>query len=317
MTYPSSDVDRTNLDATADSPALARADLLDLVDKFNLLRNHITVFIRGLLSATDATAARSMLVAAKSGANTDVTSLGAVTGLGNATTTDILLPGGGNVQLGNSGSSVAGVAIASNLSLSFAEGSNQALATMFRQASNGSCVIGSGVACSANANSFASSYGSSWPRAAIEVGYYGIKFYHNSPATVTVGADVTMEEQVRFVNNGLQYSRIPGYSGLYDQFMCRARCIFNVVSGTVTIGANAGNVTSITDFGVGDFGVNLTTPMPDIKYTFVGSAGNVNVGSNPYVVSEQSRSASQLRLTVFWVTNGAVDPAVVSVAIFR
>lgn len=61
MTYPSSDVDRTNIDAGTDSPQLARADLDDLVLKFNQLRNHISVFVQGLLDDADAPAARATL----------------------------------------------------------------------------------------------------------------------------------------------------------------------------------------------------------------------------------------------------------------
>jgi len=61
MTYPSSDVSRTNLDAGTDSPQLARADLDDLVVKFNLLRNHISAFVQGLLDDPDAATARATL----------------------------------------------------------------------------------------------------------------------------------------------------------------------------------------------------------------------------------------------------------------
>lgn len=39
--------------------------------------------------------------------------------------------------------------------------------------------------------------------------------------------------------------------------------------GTVTIRAS-GNVTSITDNGVGDYTVNFTNAMPDTNYSFVG-----------------------------------------------
>lgn len=61
MPYPSSDVDTTDLDAGTDSPASARVALLDLAAKFNELRNFISVFIRGLLSAVDAATARATL----------------------------------------------------------------------------------------------------------------------------------------------------------------------------------------------------------------------------------------------------------------
>lgn len=81
MTFPSSDVSGTNMDATGDSPNLARVEIDDLRTKFNLLRNHFTAFMQGLINATDPAAARALLVAAKSGANTDITSLGAATGV--------------------------------------------------------------------------------------------------------------------------------------------------------------------------------------------------------------------------------------------
>lgn len=58
MTWPASDVNVTNLDAGGDSAATARGDLLDLFQKFNQLRNHASTFMRGILEAADAAAAR-------------------------------------------------------------------------------------------------------------------------------------------------------------------------------------------------------------------------------------------------------------------
>lgn len=80
MTYPSSDVNATNADAGTDSPATFRTDVLDLITKFNLLRNHVSTFLQGLLGSADAAAARGTLIAAKSGANADITSLTGITG---------------------------------------------------------------------------------------------------------------------------------------------------------------------------------------------------------------------------------------------
>lgn len=82
MTFPSSDVGRTNADAGTDVPATYRADALDLIDKFNLLRNHFSTFMAGAInSITDAATGRAALGAAASGANSDITSLGAVTAI--------------------------------------------------------------------------------------------------------------------------------------------------------------------------------------------------------------------------------------------
>lgn len=61
MTWPTSDVDTTDVDADTDSPLLARQDLLDLVQKFNQLRAHVSSFIQTLLDDADASAALSTL----------------------------------------------------------------------------------------------------------------------------------------------------------------------------------------------------------------------------------------------------------------
>lgn len=61
MTFPSSDVSRVNFDNTGDNPQLARADIDDMAVKFNLLRNHFSVFMQGLIDDTDAATARATL----------------------------------------------------------------------------------------------------------------------------------------------------------------------------------------------------------------------------------------------------------------
>lgn len=86
MTWPTSDVSTADNDNTGDSPAAWRAASLDLAQKFNEMRNHVSVFIRGLLDDADAAAARTTLGAAASGTNTDITSLSAPA-LGAATAT--------------------------------------------------------------------------------------------------------------------------------------------------------------------------------------------------------------------------------------
>ncbi len=67
MAYPNSDVNTGNLDAGTDKKQLARADLLDLATKFNLLRNHISAFWRALLAAADAPAVRDAIDAPSRG----------------------------------------------------------------------------------------------------------------------------------------------------------------------------------------------------------------------------------------------------------
>lgn len=81
MTYPTAAVVTANLDAGADSPATARSDLLDAVQKLNEMIAHTSAFAATLLDDANAAAARSTLGAAESGANSTITSLGAVTGV--------------------------------------------------------------------------------------------------------------------------------------------------------------------------------------------------------------------------------------------
>lgn len=70
MTWPAADIDTTDSDAGTDNPQNARADILDLMQKFNQIRNHVSTFIQGLLDDADAPAARSTLGVTATGADT-------------------------------------------------------------------------------------------------------------------------------------------------------------------------------------------------------------------------------------------------------
>lgn len=61
MAWPGSDVDTTQMDAGTDSPASGRASLLDLAQKLNQMRNHVSAFIQALLDDADAATARATL----------------------------------------------------------------------------------------------------------------------------------------------------------------------------------------------------------------------------------------------------------------
>ena len=60
-----------------------------------------------------------------------------------------------------------------------------------------------------------------------------------------------------------------GYGSVATAYGCRAWVNFNG-TGTVAIRAS-GNVTSITDNGVGDYTVNFTTAMPDANYSVLAT----------------------------------------------
>ena len=99
-------------------------------------------------------------------------------------------------------------------------------------------------------------------------------------------------------------------------YKCRAWVNFNG-TGTVAIRA-AGNVTSITDNGTGDYTVNFTTAMPDVNYSGVATARGYQIALN----DSAPFTTSSARLITFYVsgTSGQrtlFDLEFVCVAIFR
>ncbi len=95
---------------------------------------------------------------------------------------------------------------------------------------------------------------------------------------------------IEFIQGGTEQARIDtggvfkfnsGYGSVATAYGCRAWVNFNG-TGTVAIRAS-GNVTSITDNGVGDYTVNFTTAMPDANYSSVASC-SPSAGPNQRVV---------------------------------
>ena len=104
-------------------------------------------------------------------------------------------------------------------------------------------------------------------------------------------------------------------------YACRAWVNFNG-TGTVAI-RTSGNVTSITDNGVGDYTVNFTTAMPDADYSVVGTTiGPTGTTRSGNVVGHYSLATTSVGIRT---QQGASDTAggalsdlsVNTVAIFR
>jgi hypothetical protein len=98
-------------------------------------------------------------------------------------------------------------------------------------------------------------------------------------------------------------------------FACRAWVNFNG-TGTVAIRAS-GNVSSITDNGVGNYTVNFTTAMPDANYSAVcnGYQTGFVAQSNAQPVS---LSSSSVQIWTGNTVNAALDDMlIVTVAVFR
>lgn len=97
-------------------------------------------------------------------------------------------------------------------------------------------------------------------------------------------------------------------------FGCRAWVNFNG-TGTVAIRAS-GNVSSITDNGVGDYTVNFTTAMPDANYA--STTGIRHLAGSAFTIAEiRPVNSSSVRLTSTNSSGGALDSEFISVAIFR
>jgi hypothetical protein len=101
-------------------------------------------------------------------------------------------------------------------------------------------------------------------------------------------------------------------SGSAPIYACRAWVNFNG-AGTVAIRAS-GNVSSITDNGVGDYTVNFTTAMSDVNY---GAAGIASVDTSKDPVSLYTITTSSVRLVTGALTNPQTDKTTVSVQVFR
>lgn len=131
------------------------------------------------------------------------------------------------------------------------------------------------------------------------------------------GGDTTITNNLTVSGTGnqsiagtLQFNS--GYGSVATAYGCRAWVNFNGTS-TVAIRAS-GNVSSITDNGVGDYTVNFTTAMPDANYSLVLSStyGSANgfAGTAP--------TTSAARVSAYTATTGAaLDSAYICVSVFR
>ena len=109
-------------------------------------------------------------------------------------------------------------------------------------------------------------------------------------------------------------------SGAAPSYSARAWVNFNGL-GVVAIRAS-GNVSSITDNGVGDYTVNFTTALPDVNYSVAGSvafsvAGFMGMLGIETRTATKLKSSSQVRITVRHDGNTVFDQEETSVGIFR
>jgi hypothetical protein len=109
-------------------------------------------------------------------------------------------------------------------------------------------------------------------------------------------------------------------TGTAPIYACRAWVNFDG-TGTVAI-RGSGNVSSITDNGVGDYTVNFTTAMPDVNYSPSGSSSysggpsivETNTAGN---VATSGTTSAQRFVCRNSISNALHDPSFVSVFVFR
>jgi uncharacterized protein (AIM24 family) len=113
-----------------------------------------------------------------------------------------------------------------------------------------------------------------------------------------------------------------GYGSAAVAYGCRAWVNFDG-SGTVVIRAS-GNVSSITDNGTGEYGVNFATAMPDANYCTTGSvgksSGSVSSSNSGVVMINEiaaSGNASSKNIMITNLDGTRVDRDNICVAIFR
>jgi hypothetical protein len=104
-----------------------------------------------------------------------------------------------------------------------------------------------------------------------------------------------------------------GYGSSAVGYGCRAWVSFN--GNPVSI-RGSGNVSSITDGGVGIYTVNFTTAMPDANYgiAVASEAGGGSGNKGPYI---NSPTTGSLGVFVYNGSGSLVDASPVNVAIFR
>jgi hypothetical protein len=132
------------------------------------------------------------------------------------------------------------------------------------------------------------------------------------PAADTIAFSEGGVEAMRLDSSAnLQFNS--GYGSVATAYGCRAWVNFNG-TGTVAIRAS-GNVTSITDQGVGDYTINLTTALPDINYSvagFVNESGRIVTGRGV------AFTTSAIRIGSYVASNQTLeDQSVICAAIFR
>jgi len=145
------------------------------------------------------------------------------------------------------------------------------------------------------------------------------------PTDTDTGMYFPAANQLRFATGGTQAMNLDasqnmqfnsGYGTVATAYGCRAWVNFNG-TGTVAIRAS-GNVSSITDNGVGDFTVNMTSAMTDANYAVGCSIGGTN-GVDIIRLRDETTARTTTAFRLLVMTNGFIqaDAAVINALVIR
>jgi hypothetical protein len=113
---------------------------------------------------------------------------------------------------------------------------------------------------------------------------------------------------------GSTFSFNSGYGSVATAYGCRAWVNFNG-AGTVAIRAS-GNVSSVTDNGVGNYTVNLTTAMPDISFSALVTDGGISSG-NKGGAHITGLTISSFTVVTYTSSAASYDSTFIFAAVFR
>ena len=142
--------------------------------------------------------------------------------------------------------------------------------------------------------------------------------FNNTLTSTATDQALTAAQGKQLQDNKLDKTAITA-SGSAPMYVCRAWVNFNG-TGTPTIRAS-GNVSSITDNGVGDYNINFITPMSDTNYALSGFAVWTDAQAAGLVSQTSAYTPSVNYVPIRTVNansgSGFYDPTVVTVAVFR